>query len=56
MPLEAKISSLRVLMETKLEEADWVKMRYKQLSLINKKEVSYNLSTLVVSTNNDYNI
>jgi hypothetical protein len=40
MPLKAKISSLRVLMETKLEEADWVKMRYKKLSLISEKRLA----------------
>jgi hypothetical protein len=28
MSLEAEISSLKVLMESEFEEANWVKMRY----------------------------
>jgi hypothetical protein len=40
IPLEVEISSLKVLMESELEEADWVKMRYKQLNLINEKRLA----------------
>ena len=34
LPVEIEIPSLRVLMETKLEEAEWVQMRLDQLNLI----------------------
>nr|XP_027088695.1 uncharacterized protein K02A2.6-like [Coffea arabica] len=37
LPAEVEIPSLRILMETKLEEADWLKQRYEQLSLIDEK-------------------
>ncbi|XP_071909733.1 uncharacterized protein [Coffea arabica] len=37
LPTEVEIPSLRILMETKLEEADWIKQRYEQLSLIDEK-------------------
>jgi hypothetical protein len=40
IPLEVEISSLKVLMESELEEADWVKMRYEQLNLINEKRLA----------------
>jgi len=39
LPFEVKIPSLRVLMETKLEEADWVQARYDQLNLIDEKRL-----------------
>jgi hypothetical protein len=39
MLLKSEISSLKVLMESKLEEANWVKMRYKQLNLISEKRL-----------------
>jgi len=39
MPLEVEISSLRVLMDSELEEAEWAKMRYEQLNLISEKRV-----------------
>jgi len=39
MPLKVEIPSLRVLIESELEEADWVKMRYKQLNLISEKSL-----------------
>jgi len=39
MLLKVEISSLRVLIESELEEADWVKMRYEQLNLINEKSL-----------------
>ena len=34
MLLEVEISSLRVLMDSELEEAEWAKVRYEQLNLI----------------------
>jgi len=39
LPFEVEIPSLRVLMETKLEEAEWVKARYDQLSFIEEKRL-----------------
>ena len=38
--IEAEIPSLRVLMETKLEEVEWVQVRYEQLNLIEEKRLS----------------
>ena len=35
--VEMEIQSLRVLVETKVLEEDWMKERYEQLSLIDKK-------------------
>ena len=40
LPFEVEIPSLRVLMETKLEEAEWVKARYGQLNLIEEKRLA----------------
>jgi len=40
LPFEVEIPSLRVLMETKLEEAEWVKARYDQLNLIEEKRLA----------------
>ena len=40
LPIEVEISSLKVLMETKLEDADWVRARYEQLNLIEEKRLS----------------
>ena len=40
LPFEVEIPSLRVLMETKLEEAEWVKARYEQLNLIEEKRLA----------------
>ena len=40
MPIEMEITSLQVLMETKLKEAEWVQARYDQLNLIEKKRLS----------------
>jgi len=40
MPLEVEIPSLRVLMDLELEEAEWAKVRYEQLNLINEKRVA----------------
>ena len=39
LPIEVKISSLRALMEAKLEEAVWVQARYDQLNLIEEKRL-----------------
>ena len=38
LPIEVEIQSLRVLVETKVLEEDWVKQRYEQLALIDKKK------------------
>jgi len=40
LPFEVKIPSLRVLMETKLEKAEWVQVRYDQLNLIDEKRLA----------------
>lgn len=40
LPFEVKIPSLRVLMETQLEEAEWVQMRHEQLNLIEGKRLA----------------
>ena len=37
--IEVKIPSLRVLMETKLKDAEWVKNWYDQLNLIEEKHM-----------------
>ena len=37
LPIEMKIQSLRVLVETKVLEEDWPKARYEQLALIDEK-------------------
>ena len=37
--VEVKIPSLRVLMETKLEKAEWIHARYEQLNLIEEKRL-----------------
>ena len=39
LPIEVEISSLRVLMEAKLEEAEWIQTRYDQLNLIEEKRL-----------------
>nr|XP_027071851.1 uncharacterized protein K02A2.6-like [Coffea arabica] len=40
LPAEVEIPSLRILMEAKLDEADWIKQRHEQLSLIDEKRVN----------------
>ena len=40
LPFEVKIPSLIVLMETKLEEAEWVQARYDQHNLIDEKRLA----------------
>ena len=39
LPIEVEISSLRVLKEIELEEAEWVQARYEQLNLIEEKRM-----------------
>ncbi|XP_052735536.1 uncharacterized protein LOC128197521 [Vigna angularis] len=40
LPFEVEIPSLRVLMETQLEEAEWVQARFDQLNLIDEKRLT----------------
>ncbi|XP_027156771.1 uncharacterized protein LOC113757896 [Coffea eugenioides] len=40
LPAEVEIPSLRILMEAKLDEADWIKQRHEQLSLIDEKRLN----------------
>jgi len=37
LPIEVEIQSLRVLVETKVLEEDWAKVRYEQLALIDER-------------------
>jgi len=40
MPLEVDIPSLRVLINSKLENVEWAKVRYEQLNLISEKRLA----------------
>jgi hypothetical protein len=40
LPAEIEIPTLRVLMETELEDAEWVKSRYDQLCLLDEKRLA----------------
>ncbi|KAI5443718.1 hypothetical protein KIW84_012392 [Lathyrus oleraceus] len=40
LPVEVQIPSLRVLMDVKLQEAEWVRTRYEELSLIEEKRLA----------------
>ena len=40
LPVEVEIPSLRVIMETKLSEAEWVHNRFDQLNLIKEKRIT----------------
>ena len=40
LPIEVEILFLRVLMEMKLEEVEWIQARYEQLNLIEEKRLS----------------
>ncbi|XP_073262690.1 uncharacterized protein [Populus alba] len=40
MPLEVEIPSLRGLIESELEEAEWAKVRYEQLNMISEKRLA----------------
>ena len=39
LPIEVEIQSLKVLVETKVLEDDWMRERYEQLALIDKKRM-----------------
>jgi hypothetical protein len=56
MPLEVETPSLRVLMDVKLEESEWVKFKFEQLNLISEKRPAaichHHLSSLSVSKQN----
>ena len=39
LPIEIKITSLQVLREVELEEAEWVQARYEQLNFIEEKRM-----------------
>ena len=39
LPIEMEIQSLRVLVETKDLEGDWMRERYEQLALIDEKRM-----------------
>ena len=40
LPMEVEIPSMRVLMEAKLTEVEWVQSRYDQLNLIKEKRLT----------------
>lgn len=40
MPLKVEISSLKVLVEYELKEAEWTKMKYEQLNMISDKRLA----------------
>ena len=40
MLLEVEIPSLRVLIDSELEEVEWAKVRYEQLNLISEKRIA----------------
>ncbi|XP_073224809.1 uncharacterized protein [Cicer arietinum] len=40
VPIEVEIPTLRVLMEAKLEESEWVQTRFDQLNLIEEKRLT----------------
>ena len=39
LPIKMEIQSLRVIVDTKALEGDWMRERYKQLALIDEKRV-----------------
>src|SRR4030066_1777024 len=39
LPIEVEIPSMRVFMEAKLDEAEWVQARYDQVNLIDEKRM-----------------
>ena len=43
LPIEVEIKSLRVFVETKVLEEDWVKARYEQLALIDERGLGHNI-------------
>ena len=40
LPIEVEIPSLRVMMDVKLDEAEWVRTRFEQLNLIDEKRLA----------------
>lgn len=40
MPLEVEISSLRILINVKLKESEWEKLKFKQFNLISEKRLA----------------
>ncbi|XP_050881388.1 uncharacterized protein LOC127084911, partial [Lathyrus oleraceus] len=40
LPIEVEIPSMRILMETKLEEAEWIQNRFDQLNLVDEKRLT----------------
>ncbi|KAL0544945.1 hypothetical protein IC582_020075 [Cucumis melo] len=40
LPLEVEIPSLRVLMDAKLDEAEWIRGRYEQLNFVEEKRLA----------------
>ena len=38
--LQMEISSLRIVINFKLEEAEWMKVRYEQLNLVKEKRIA----------------
>ncbi|PKI39931.1 hypothetical protein CRG98_039675 [Punica granatum] len=40
LPIEVEIPSMRVLAESKLEEAEWAKQHYEQLNLIDERRLT----------------
>lgn len=40
MPLEVEISSLRILINVKLKESEWEKLKFKQFNIINEKRLA----------------
>ncbi|KAA0055145.1 putative RNA-directed DNA polymerase (Reverse transcriptase), Ribonuclease H [Cucumis melo var. makuwa] len=40
LPVEVKVSSLRVIQEVKLDEAKWAQVRYEQLNFIEERRLT----------------
>ena len=55
LPVEVEIPSLRVIMETKLSETEWVQNRFDQLNLIEEKRMTA-ISWAVISEKNEESI
>ena len=53
LPFEVEIPSLRVLLEAKLEEVEWVQAHFDQLNIIEEKEIGCYESWAVVSEKNE---
>ena len=51
LPLEVEIPSLKVLMEAKLDEAEWIRGHYEQLNFVEEKRLATALTTLTKKTN-----